>query len=330
LSRLLAAAAAACLLAALAATPAPASRGLTRTNSTALAPGSKSTVTATCPVGTHSTAGGFFVSPLGVPGSGPRSWTQISTPSGRRAWRVTGGASLNNPPATLFSSVRCERRRDGRIAVRLQGSSQIDPGTAEDFNFQCPLGTRPAGAGWRVGDPFDATVDSDHLIVIQSRRTTSQHWRVTAEVRAGASQPSTFTATVACERRTRKRLIERSRIVAYVDNQRASAIARCPRRTHVVAGGFLLSPLPQPTPGPVPFGIMDYYAAPTPRKWRVDLYDLAAYSAPTGSALTTYAYCRRNRLRRRGARAGAAVAPERIGPGRVEISEPRPIVTLAG
>jgi len=76
---------------------------------------------------------------------------------------------------------------------------------------------------------------------------------------------------------------------------------------------------------------MDYNAAPTGRSWRVDVYD-TIYAAPTGSALTAYAYCRRNqpKKRKRGARRRAASVAS-FGTGSVEIEPAVPVThTLAG
>jgi hypothetical protein len=282
-------------------------------------------------VGTHSTAGGFVVSPLGTPGGGFQSVTQLSTPSGRRGWRVVSGAEQTNPVANLTASVRCERKIDGRIIVRLTGSDTIAPGFAVNFNFRCPPGTHPLGGGWSVDAPFDGDLGtSSNLIVIQNRRTSPTTWLITAEVRSGAPNPSTFRPTVPCERNSRRRITERGRVVPLADNTRASASATCARGRHVVSGGFVLTPLPGTTPAPVPFAPMDYNAPTGGRTWRADVYD-TVYAAPAGSALTTYAYCRRNRLRRkRRPRRSAAATSAPIGSGTVEISPPVPVLTLAG
>src|SRR5918994_1307395 len=91
------------------AVPALATRGVTKTASTPLPPESQRSVTASCPIGTHSTAGGFIVSPSGVPGLWFQSVTQVSVPTGRRNWRVVSGPGQNNPPANLTAAVLWER-----------------------------------------------------------------------------------------------------------------------------------------------------------------------------------------------------------------------------
>lgn len=298
-----------------------ATRGLTKTASVALPPESSRSATATCPVGTHSTAGGFSVTPLGTPGTGFQSVTQVSARRGARPWKVTTGAEGTNPPATMTAHVRCERRRDGRIVVPLTANETVNPGFAQTFDFTCPPQTRPAGAGWSVDDPFNGDLTTtSNLLVIQNRRLDFNTWRVTGLVRNG-SNSSDFTVTVVCETITRKRLVQRTAIDAFGDNERASATATCRKRTHVVAGGFVINPLP---PGTVPFAPMDYNAPVGNRQWRVDLYDTAS-GLPPGSSLITYAYCRRNRLRKPRARAGAAVTANGLGPGRVEAMAPVPV-----
>ena len=137
------------------------------------------------PTGTHSTTGGFVVTPPGVPGAGFRSVTQISNRLGHRGWSVTSGAESTNPPATLTAAVRCEKPRDSRPAVRVVSPPITIPhATAQTINFMCPRGTRPVGAGWSVDNPFDGDVTtSSNLIVVQSRRLNKRTWRLTGEVR---------------------------------------------------------------------------------------------------------------------------------------------------
>ena len=303
---------------------------MTKTASTPLPPESQRSVTASCPIGTHSTAGGFIVSPSGAPGMGFQSVTQVSAPSGKRDWRVVSGAEQNNPPANVTAAARCERKIDGRIVVRLAGSDTIAQGTAVNFDFRCPPGTHPIGGGWTVSNPFNGDLATSNLIVIQNRRTSPTTWLITAEVRSGATNPSTFTPTVPCERNSRRKITERGKIVPLANNTRASASAICAKGRHVVSGGFVLTPLPGTSPTPVPFAPIDYNAPTGARTWRVDVYD-TVFNAPAGSALTTYAYCRRNRLRkRRRARRSAEASAAPIGRGRVEISPPVPVFSLSG
>jgi hypothetical protein len=273
-----------------------ATKGLTRTKSTTLPPESQRSVSATCPRGTHSTSGGFRVSPGGVPGQGFQALVQNSDRSGNRGWSVTGGAESTNPSSTLTAVVRCERKSDGKVVVPLVGSQSVNPGFAQTFNFHCPPGTRPVGAGWSVDNPYTGDVaNSSNLIVVESRRTNATTWTLTAEVRSASTVVSTFTGTVPCERKSPRKLVQKSRTVSFSDNQRASASATCAKRTHVVSGGFVINPLP---PGVVPFAPVDYNAASGPRSWRVDLYD-TVLALPPGSTLTTYAYCRRNKGKRK-------------------------------
>jgi hypothetical protein len=150
-------------------------------------------------------------------------------------------------------------------------------------------------------------------------------------VRNGAPNPSTFSPTVPCEANSRRKITQRGKIVSLANNTRASAAAKCAKGKHVVSGGFVLTPLPGTSPTPVPFAPMDYNAPIGVRTWRVDVYD-TGFAAPTGSALTTYAYCRRNRLRKKRRRTTRSVAASAapIGRGRVEISPPVPVLSLPG
>jgi hypothetical protein len=236
---------------------------------------------------------------------------------------VTSGAESNNDPsATLTALVRCERRADSKIVVPLVGSATINPGFAQTFNFHCPPQTRPVGAGWSVDNPFNGNIaTSSNLIVVQSRRLDRTTWTLTAEVRSGSGVASELTGTVPCEKVTPRKLVQRTAIDSFADNERATATATCRTGTHVVSGGFLINPLP---PGTVPFAPVDRHAPVGGRQWRVDIYD-TIFALPPGSTLTTYAYCRKNRLRRRRARRSTASAAVSTGPGRVELLPPVPL-----
>jgi hypothetical protein len=326
-------AAAACSVAliAIGAAPALASRGATKTATTPLAPGSQGSATATCPRRTHSTEGGFIVTPPGLPGGGPASWTQVSNAVGIRSWKVTSGASVSNPSATLTSSVRCERKADGKILSRLISKpTTVAPGHAQTLNFHCPFGSRPIAGAWTVDNPYNGSVDgTSNLIVIQNRRLDRTTWVITSEVRSSSVVSSTFTASALCELSGPRRLVQKAQVTPYVDDARMTGTARCAMGTHVVSGGFAITPLPGANPTPVPFPIMDRNAAAGGRRWRVDLYDTFPMP-PAGSALTTYAYCRKNHPARRRHGPGGSPAASSVGSGWVGALRAQPVVTLAG
>jgi hypothetical protein len=135
-------------------------------------------------------------------------------------------------------------------------------------------------------------------------------------------QPSTLTTETTCEYSSPRKISVRTKLVPYLDNVRTTATATCARRKHVVSGGFLFTPQAGPPPGnSVPFPYLDRHGPVGARSWRVDAYDLQIFPPPAGSAMTTYAYCRRNRRRRarRHASSGSVSAAGKLGPVRITV-----------
>lgn len=332
----------ACLAALALAIPALGSRGASSTSSTAFPPDTQRTTATTCPARTHATGGGFQVVPGGTPGSIPQSFTTNSTFSGRRGWTVTSGSTSQNPPAMLTARVRCERKRDGTVPILLPGSATITPDTTDDPNvpgvqydavgrnliFHCPPGTHPIGGGYSVDRPFDPNAASNKFFATQNRRTGKSTWTISGYLLGGPSAsnpPAVFTGKVPCERNGNRRLVERSRVVAYGEDVRSTASVACGKGRHLVSGGFAFTPAGA---GAVPVPFVDQAISIGGRTWQVSAYDSGFFAAPPGSAMSVYAYCRRNRPKRRRARRSVvgSTAPSRAsGWVEVESTEPIPI-----
>lgn len=320
---------AAALVVAISVAPALATRGTTRTQTKPFPQSEQASAQATCGKGSHSTSGGYRVNPPSPPGTVPGALVQGNTRTGNRGWRVAAGSTSAHLDGTLTAYVRCERRSDGRIAGHLIGRSTIEPGTATPFVFTCPPGTRPIGGGWSVDNLFNGTTGSSLLVVVENRRKSARVWRITAYVPSignPASNPaSELTATVPCERKNRRKIVQRSRLVPINETARSGATATCRKGTHVISGGFVITPLP---PGAVPYTPIDRHHPASPRTWRVELYDTGLGSVPAGSALTTYAYCKQNRTPRRRGRAASASAAPYFGTAPAEVGPAVPVATL--
>jgi hypothetical protein len=315
-----------CVVASLAAAPgANASRGVTRTGAVSFPPSTKRLASASCPAGAHLTTGGFLVSPGATAGSGFKTLTQVNKIAGTSGWTVQSASFATNPAATLIAYARCERKRDGRIAIRSPFPIPVNPGEQRRVTSRCPDGTHPIGGGWSINNPYDPAnlSASSYLTVTENRQVGPRSWAIAGQIPNVMSlQPSTLTTETTCEYNGRRKITVRSKLVPYLNNVRTTATATCPKRKHVVSGGFLFNPQAGPPPGnPVPFPYLDRHSPVGSRSWRVDAYDLSAFPPPAGSAMTVYAYCRKNRLRRkrRHARRRSASAAIPVGPPRVTV-----------
>jgi len=320
-----------CLAAALAvAVPALASRGATKTGSNPFPPDSKKSASANCPPRTHATGGGFAVTPAATPGGAVESFTTNNNFAGRAAWTVTSGQVASGHGNTLTAAIRCERKRDGKIAILLSGTAHLVPDTTPPFDavgqnlvFHCPPGTHPIAGGYQVAKPFDPnnTATTNKFFATQTRRTGTT-WTVSGYLLGGGgAPPADFTGTVPCEKNGNRPLVEKSKVVPFNEDSRATASATCKKGTHLVSGGFAFTPNSN---GPVPVPFVDQSVPTTRRIWTTSAYDSIAFSTPVGSTLTTYAYCRRNlpkptRAHRTGASSSVA------GQGWVEVTPAPPL-----
>jgi hypothetical protein len=296
---------------------------------------SKQSATANCPARTHASGGGYTVSPLHDPSAGALgSYTQRSIFTGRRGWSVTTAAfSPGADTSSLVAVARCERKVDSKIAVRFAATRTVTPdtdgsdgyqATAITLNLTCPPQTRASAGGYDTDSTFANNPSGVTMLVIQNRRTARKVWTITAFLIGGpTAEPQDITVMGLCEASSRRRITTASRTVTYPEDARATATATCPKGRHLVSGGFLVSPLPAPGGGlSVPF--IDHIAPVGNRGWRVDAYDSPLFGRPAGAALTTHAYCRRNKLpRRRRSASGAAATSSPPGTGRVEVQQVR-------
>jgi hypothetical protein len=325
-----------CLAVLLAATGALASRGVTKNTNVPFPPDTQRSATASCPAKTHISGGGFQVSPGATPGGTVNSFTTNSNFSGRRAWNVVSGATVANPSGTLTATARCERKRDGKVALIMTGTTTITPDTsgpapyeARGVNqvFTCPPQTHPIAGGYSVDKPYDPNVSATNKFFATQNSRTGTTWTVGGFLLGGpaaSNPPAEFTARVACELNGTRPVRQRSATVPYIDNARATATATCRKGTHIVSGGFAFSP----REGFIPVPFVDRNVPATNRAWTVSAYDSGPFGAPAGSTMTSYVYCRKNRPKPRRRRAGGSVAAA-VGQGSVETVRLDPATVLA-
>jgi hypothetical protein len=289
------------------ASPAMAKKGKapasTRSASILLASGGPATAgaAATCAGKTHVTGGGFAVSPsFTPPGTGLRSWTTTSNPAGVKTWNASGTAFTSPSASGTFTTfARCESNTLGRLAVSASSSASLSPGEFRTLGFQCPPNTHVISGGYAGDGPTDLTnANGWRLDILQSQRTGPRDWSVSVFDRSGtppATAPANINGFVVCEFDQKGvRVGQATASAPLVQNARATADPTCPKKQHVVSGGFVISPLPAGVGTVVPVVSLDENQPSGNRAWHVGLHPWLTTTLPEGESLQATAYCKRD------------------------------------
>jgi hypothetical protein len=277
---------------------------VTSSASVAFAAGSSQAATANCTGKTHISGGGYSVAPNFVPtggitGSGLRSTTGITNPVGGSAWTASSSAWAN-PAASgqLTAYARCESNSLGTLAVALSGSATVAPGQLNTAVLNCPPGTHVLSGGYAgpgLGT-FTYNLQSKRFFFLQSQRTGAGQWTVTVGNNPNSPAAATISFYALCERNKKGlALSEISTAAPITDAQRSTADASCPGKTHVVSGGFLLSPIPAGS-GSIPTAEIDEFQPISKTSWHLGLHELEPFSTAPGSTVQTFAYCKKDTL----------------------------------
>jgi hypothetical protein len=267
---------------------------VTKSATVPLSSGAAATGAASCTGKTHMTGGGLAIAPAFTPpASGLQSVAPGSSPSGAKGWSTAAGA-FNTPAAsgTLTSYVRCESNRSGQLVNTLSTSATLPPGQGTTSNVTCAPGTHVITGGYQ-GTGIVNFADPNNgyrIVVLVSRRTSARTWTVNAFNSSNANTAATITVYATCERNAKGVSVsEAASAPAAIDlSQRSGADATCGGKTHVVSGGFAVSPNGI---GDVP-GVTIDETFPAGRKgWHVGLYNLSI--PPPGSNLQAFAYCKK-------------------------------------
>ena len=271
-------------------------KGSPATTQSSQAPFSSSQIialTAFCPARSHISGGGFAVSPSFTPPSaGLRSVTSTNQPASATSWNA-GGASFSTPIASgsFTAFARCERDRAAKLHSILRDSAILSPGNSQTFTFNCPPGNHVVSGGYAGAGlgAFTYSPANLRIILLQSRRTGPGQWVVQALNSSNSPVASTVTGFALCEQDARGRTIsEVSSFTALIDDARASGDPTCTGKTHVVSGGFVISPNGI---GAIPATAIDEFQPIGAKTWHVGLHELVQVNLPPGSSLQSYAYC---------------------------------------
>jgi hypothetical protein len=263
---------------------------------------SNQTLTSNCGKGTHISGGGFATSPNYVPGAGLtgtglRSATGTSNPAGTKTWNV-GSSSWANPNAsgTLTAVARCESDSLGKLFATLTSSLSLSPGEGTPLVLNCPNGTHVIAGGYSgtsIG-VFTYNAASFRLIMLQSQRTGPGQWTFTVANNQFSPVSATVTVYALCEKNAKGLSVtEVGTTVPVNDDQRATADASCTGKTHVVSGGFVLSPIPT-TSGSIPVTEIDEFQPTSKKTWHLGLFEAQGFATPAGSTVRDIAYCKKD------------------------------------
>jgi hypothetical protein len=264
--------------------------------------GTTQSASAGCTGKTHISGGGYSVAPNFVPtggisGSGLRSTTGTSNSVGSSAW-ATSSSAWANPSASgqLTAYARCERNDLGTLAVTLSGSATVAPGSLNTAVLNCPSGTHVISGGYSGPGNGSPTfnLQSKRFFMLQSNRTAPGQWTVIVGNNPNSPASATISFSALCERNKKGLSIsEVSASAPIADAKRAAADPTCTGKTHVVSGGFLLSPIPT-TSGSIPTAEIDEFQPTSNKTWHLGLHELEPFATAPGSAVQAFAYCKKD------------------------------------
>jgi hypothetical protein len=205
--------------------------GITIVKKTTTTNGGPSSRTAHCPSKDHVLGGGFSA-PLNPP-----NIAQVSAPRGDDSW--TAGTLTSPPSGHVSSYAICERASQRKLqlvtkAVRVPAAM---PDTVEKaVKAKCAKGWEVVSGGYEVKPTFDGS-GHGQISVDTSMRTTSRVWKVHG---GNGGKPTKLIAYALCQKAAHSHIdqIEDTPPNAGVEE----ATAECPQGSHIVGGGFKMSP----------------------------------------------------------------------------------------
>jgi hypothetical protein len=266
------------------------SKGSTKKSTVALATGAVAATSAPCANNTHATGGGLAVTTGWDPATkvGTQTEPQTSFPPGKGKWRAGASSLKNEAAANLTTYTRCEKNSFGKTS-KISGAVAIQPGTGQTLLAACPANTHVLSGGYSVNPAFDSNAQAgttSHMIIQQSRRTSTRTWSVSA---ANPGQPAAqLTAYALCEKNNGASVSEASGFASVPNNSRHSVSAKCGNNKHVIGGGFAVTPLLTSSASPV----IDTSMPSGSQTWVVAGY---VQGGSPGASITAYAYCKSNK-----------------------------------
>jgi hypothetical protein len=260
-------------------------------------PGGSGSTAVGCPKRNHVTGGGYKVDPSFSPAglTGARTVAIESVPAIFRSWSA-GAAAFTTPGVGANVSIFARCEPDDAIKALQTGPpspSTIPVGLSQTVTMNCTGGGKILSAGYQMSPPpllSDPTKRGGS--VLQSRRSGPSQWTL----QVGNPSPPEGVGDIAlstrflCEKGG-KSIKEASSTVAIGDDTRTSADASCPKKQHVISGGFSIAP--NVSGAPVPAISVDEFHPNGKTGWHLGLYELSGFALPAGASVTVFAYCKK-------------------------------------
>jgi hypothetical protein len=260
---------------------------------------STASTSANCTGKTHVSGGGWIVSPHYDPAgnTGLRSLNSASTALGTTGWSATQDAFAGpSASGSLTAVAQCESNRLSQIATAIAGSATVPSGTLSNLVLNCPTGTHVVSAGYSGSGlaAYNNNFNNLRILVLQSRRTALNQWTISAFENNLVPASGNISVSALCERDAKGRSIgESSTSSGFGNLSRASGDPTCPSKQHVVSGGYALSP----TASDLPVVGIDEFEPTSKTTWHLGLHSIGPQ--PAGSAVTTYAYCAKDTVKKK-------------------------------
>ena len=260
---------------------------------------STASTSASCTGKTHVSGGGWVVSPHFDPAgnTGLRSLNSASTALGTTGWSATQDAFAGpSASGSLTAVAQCESNQLSQIATAIAGSATVPSGTLANLILNCPTGTHVVSAGYSGSGlaAYNNNFNNLRILVLQSRRTAVNQWTISAFENNLVAASGNISVSALCERDAKGRSIgESSTSSGFGNLSRASGDPTCPSKQHVVSGGYALSP----TASDLPVVGIDEFEPTSKSTWHLGLHSIG--QQPAGSAVTTYAYCAKDTVKKK-------------------------------
>jgi hypothetical protein len=230
-----------------------------------------STRTAECPTSDHVLGGGFSA-PDG-------SIAQQTMPVGSSGWKAETLSSPGDSSAYALceqASLRVVKTVSNSVTVPASGGSTTERAVVAT----CPNGWQVISGGYAVVPPFSSGSDGE-IAVDTSMRTSTRTWKVHG---GNDGTPTDLKAYAMCEKKDTSQIQQMSRTRPVTSATPVVSMARCPKGSHVVGGGFQIKP--DESGGSFP--VVNMSRPRDSQRWKTRL---GFPSQSSSSSLTSFAEC---------------------------------------
>jgi hypothetical protein len=187
-----------------------------------------------------------------------------------------------------------------KTAVTVNSSIAIAPGTQQIATAGCTKQTHISGGGWSVFPTFSANGQNapnsgsgTRVTHLQSQNSTNRSWTASVAAFTAPASPGTLTGIARCENNSLGKLAGTVSGTSTIPiSQAATVDARCPAGTHVLTGGFALSPAGNLANPGQPRPLMTESRRTDTQTWQVQAVNPAL--SGTVATLVTSVLCERN------------------------------------